>query len=82
MRRYDKHQFDALPKRRIVERTFTWISQHRLLAGDFERNCWIAAAFIWTLMIPIMLRCFAPSHSREIENSRIALSEIRLDCLT
>ena len=29
--------FEVLPKRWIVERTFTWISRNRHLARDFER---------------------------------------------
>ena len=37
VKRSDAAGFEALPKRWIVERTFTWISRNRRLARDFER---------------------------------------------
>jgi transposase len=38
----DQHLFEVLPRRRVVDRTFAWISKHR-------RNSWSASTFshIW-----------------------------------
>ena len=37
VKRSDAAGFEVLPKRWIVERTFTWISRNRRLARNFER---------------------------------------------
>jgi transposase len=59
----DIHRFVILPKRRIVERTFAWISRNRRLARDFERYATTVAAFIRLAMIRLMLkRLTRPSH--------------------
>ena len=50
------HKFVILRKRRIVERTFAWISLNRRLARDFERYARTVAAFMRLAMIRIMLR--------------------------
>jgi putative transposase len=39
--------------RRIVERTFAWISRNRRLARDFERYATTVTAFIRLVMIRI-----------------------------
>ena len=31
------HAFEVLPRRRVVERTFAWISKHRRITRDYER---------------------------------------------
>jgi len=43
--------FHALPKRRVVERTFAWIVQHRRLVRDYERSPECAAAWVFLAMI-------------------------------
>ena len=37
-KRRQRHGFEALPKRWIVERTFAWLSQSRRLNKDYEVN--------------------------------------------
>ena len=32
----DRHVFEVLPRRWVVERTFAWISKHRRTARDYE----------------------------------------------
>jgi transposase len=55
--------FEVLPKRRIVERTFAWLSRFRRLARDFERYARTVAAFIRLAMIRIMLKRLVASPS-------------------
>jgi transposase len=56
VKRTELHKFTVLPKRWIVERTPAWISRNRRLARDYERYTNTAAAFIWLVMIRLMLR--------------------------
>ena len=56
VRRCDLHRFVVLPKRWIVERSFSWISRNRRLTRDFERYATTVAAFVRLAMIRIMLR--------------------------
>ena len=46
----------ALPRRWVVERTFSWISQNRRMSKDYERLCTSAEAFIYATMIRLMVR--------------------------
>jgi putative transposase len=48
-----------LPKRWIVERTFSWLSQNRRRSKDYERLCASAEAFIYAAMIRLMVRRLA-----------------------
>lgn len=48
--------FDPLPKRWVVERTLAWITAHRRLARDYERDPETAVAFIHWAMIRTMVR--------------------------
>jgi len=48
--------FVVLPKRWIVERTFSWITRHRRNARDYERNTDTSQAMIYITMISIMSR--------------------------
>jgi len=56
VKRTDAHNFVALPKRWIVERTLAWISHNRRLARDFERYARTVVAFVRLAMIRLMLR--------------------------
>ena len=50
--------FNVLPKRWIVERTFGWFNFNRRLAKDYEVNIECSTAFIHITMIRLMLnRC-------------------------
>ncbi len=51
--------FAPLPRRWVVERTFTWISRCRRTARDFERTTHSALAFILLAMSRLMLRRLA-----------------------
>jgi putative transposase len=46
----------ALPRRWVVERTFSWLSQNRRMSKDYERLCASAEAFIYVAMIRLMVR--------------------------
>ncbi len=45
-----------LPKRWIVERTFSWIGQNRRMSKDYERLCETSEAFILVAMSRLMAR--------------------------
>ena len=46
----------ALPRRWVVERTFSWLSQNRRMSKDYERLCASAEAFVYAAMIRLMVR--------------------------
>ena len=50
-----------LPKRWIVERTFSWVSQNRRLSKDYERLPESSEAFIYVAMSRLMARRLARS---------------------
>jgi transposase len=53
--------FAPLPKRWIVERTFSWLNRCRRLARDVENLARTALAFLHLAMIRLMLRRLARS---------------------
>jgi transposase len=53
--------FRVLPKRWIVERTFSWLDQNRRLSKEYERLCSTSEAFIYLGMARLMLRRLARS---------------------
>jgi transposase len=53
--------FVVLPKRWIVERTFSWLNRCRRLARDVENLARTALAFLRLAMIRLMLRRLARS---------------------
>ena len=48
--------FQVLPRRWVVERTFSWLSQNRRMSKDYERLCATAEAFIYAAMTRLMVR--------------------------
>jgi putative transposase len=49
-----------LPRRWVVERTFSWLSQNRRLSKDYERLCATSEAFIYVVaMTRIMAKRLA-----------------------
>jgi putative transposase len=50
-----------LPKRWIVERTFSWLGQNRRMSKDYERLPESAEAFIYVAMSRLMARRLARS---------------------
>jgi len=49
----------ALPRRWVVERTFSWLSQNRRMSKDYERLCASAEAFVYVSMVRLMVRRLA-----------------------
>jgi putative transposase len=58
VKRHEVGQFQVLPKRWIVERTFAWISFQRRTSKDYERQTESSIAFIQLSMIRVMLNKF------------------------
>ncbi len=48
--------FVALPRRWVVERTFSWLGQNRRMSKDYERLCASAEVFVYAAMIRLMVR--------------------------
>ena len=48
--------FQVLPRRWIVERTFSWIDQERRMSKDHERLCASGEALGYAAMIRLMTR--------------------------
>ena len=48
--------FQALPRRWVVERTFSWIDQNRRMSKDYERLAETSEAFIYVAMSRLMVR--------------------------
>jgi putative transposase len=51
--------FEVLPRRWVVERTFSWLSQNRRMSKDYERMCVTAEAFVYLAMTRLMVRRLA-----------------------
>jgi transposase len=45
----------ALPRRWVVELTFSWLGQNRRMSKDYERLCASAEAFVYAAMIRLMV---------------------------
>jgi putative transposase len=48
--------FRVLPRRWVVERTFSWLGQNRRMSKDYERLCASAEAFVYVAMIRLMVK--------------------------
>jgi putative transposase len=55
----DRHTFEILPRRWVVERTFAWISKHRRTVRDYEHLTASHEAMITWAMIALMTRRLA-----------------------
>ena len=51
--------FVVLPRRWVVERTFSWLSQNRRMSKDYERLCETSEAFIYAAVTRLMVRRLA-----------------------
>jgi putative transposase len=49
-------EFEVLPKRWVVERTFGWFNQYHRLSKDYERLPEMSEAAIYAVMTRVMLR--------------------------
>ena len=56
IKRNEQHKFAVLPKRWVVERTFSWLLRNRRLAKDYERLKQSAESMIYIAMTRLMLR--------------------------
>jgi len=48
--------FQVLPRRWVVERTFSWIDKNRRMSKDYERLPESSEAFIYVAMSRLMVR--------------------------
>jgi putative transposase len=53
--------FTVLPRRWVVERTFSWIDQNRRLSKDYEKLTATSEAFIYVAMSRLMVKRLARS---------------------
>ena len=53
--------FVVLPRRWVVERTFSWLDQNRRMSKDYERLAETGEAFIYVAMSPLMVKRLARS---------------------
>jgi len=51
--------FVVLPRRWVIERTFSWIDQNRRMSKDYERLATTSEAFIYVAMSRLMVRRLA-----------------------
>ena len=51
--------FRVLPRRWVVERTFSLIDQNRRMSKDYERLCVSGEAFVYAAMRRLMMRRLA-----------------------
>jgi putative transposase len=51
--------FQVLPKRWLVERTFSWLNRQRRLSKDYERLTATSEAFVYVAMLNLMIRRLA-----------------------
>jgi putative transposase len=60
----DQQGFVLLPKRWVVERTFSWFGHFRRLSKDYEYLPTRSEAMIYAAMVHLMLRRLAPTESK------------------
>jgi putative transposase len=52
-------RFGDLPRRWVVERTFSWLGQNRRMSKDYERLPESSEAFVYVAMTRLMVRRLA-----------------------
>ena len=60
------HQFEVLPRRWVVERTWSWLMNNRRLQVDYERLPEISEGFVWAAHSRLLLRRLTEPHTAEI----------------
>jgi transposase len=55
----EPRRFGDLPRRWVVERTFSWLGQNRRMSKDYERLPESSEAFIYVAMTRLMVRRLA-----------------------
>ncbi len=56
VRRIAQGRFEVLPRRWVVERTWSWLMNNRRLQVDYERDPTVAEGFIWAAHSRLLLR--------------------------
>jgi transposase len=56
-----RRRFGDLPRRWVVERTFSWLGQNRRMSKDYERLSETSEAFVYVAMTRLMVRRLARS---------------------
>jgi transposase len=56
-----QRRFGDLPRRWVVERTFSWLGQNRRMSKDYERLAETSEAFVYVAMSRLMVRRLARS---------------------
>jgi transposase len=56
VRRIAADHFQVLPRRWVVERTWSWLMHHRRLQVDYERDPVVTEDFIWAAHSRLLLR--------------------------
>ena len=51
-----RRRFEDLPRRWVVERTFSWLGQNRRMSKDYERLATTSEAFVYVAMTRLMVR--------------------------
>lgn len=54
--RIHPHQFKVLPRRWVVERTWSWLMNNRRLQIDYERDPHVTEGFVWAAHSRMLLR--------------------------
>jgi len=60
VKRTDKHKFKVLPKRWIVERTFSWLGKYRRSSKDYESDPRSSETMIRLAMVNLMIHRLQP----------------------
>lgn len=60
VKRKAPHAFEVLPKRWIVERTFSWLGRYRRLSKDYETLIECSETMIRIAMINLMIHRLSP----------------------
>ncbi len=60
-RKPDRHHFEVLPRRWVVERTLAWLSRCRRLSKDYEERTESSEAWVHIAMVNLMLKRLQPS---------------------
>jgi transposase len=65
--------FEVLPRRWVMERTFSWLMRWRRLCRDYERSTATAEAMMKWAMVGVMMRRLARSEGPRPWSGRIAV---------
>lgn len=63
--------FEVLPKRWIIERTWSWLMNNRRLQVDYERLPVVAAGFVWAAHCRLLLRRLTSPNPQEPTQAHI-----------